>query len=41
MYLEVLGKPLLVLSSEKAATDLLDKRSLTYSDRPSFPIYER
>ena len=41
MYLEVLGKPIVVLSSEVAATDLLDKRSLTYSSRPSFPIFER
>ena len=41
MYLEVLGKPIVVLSSEEAATDLLDKRSANYSDRPSFPIYQR
>ena len=41
MYLEVLGKPLVVLSSEEAASELLDKRGLTYSDRPSFPMYER
>lgn len=41
MYLEVLGKPIVVLSSEQAATDLLDKRSSNYSDRPDFPIYQR
>ncbi|EKM55771.1 uncharacterized protein PHACADRAFT_195823 [Phanerochaete carnosa HHB-10118-sp] len=41
MSLNVLGKPLLILSSEEAAMDLLDKRSLTYSDRPSFPMLER
>ena len=41
MYLEVLGKPMIVLSSEQAASDLLDKRSANYSDRPRFPIHER
>ncbi|KIP01864.1 hypothetical protein PHLGIDRAFT_131056 [Phlebiopsis gigantea 11061_1 CR5-6] len=41
MYLDVLGKPVLILSSEDAATDLLDKRSANYSDRPRFPIYQR
>ena len=41
MYLEALGKPILVLSSEQAASDLLDKRSANYSDRPDFPIFQR
>ena len=41
MYLEVLGKPLVVLSTEEAAIDLLVKRSANYSDRPSFPLFER
>ena len=41
MYLEVLGKPIIVLSSEEAATELLDKRSANYSDRPDFPIFHR
>ncbi|GJE86829.1 cytochrome P450 [Phanerochaete sordida] len=41
MYLEVLRKPLLILSSEEAASDLLDKHGAIYSDRPSFPLAER
>ncbi|EKM55769.1 uncharacterized protein PHACADRAFT_195821 [Phanerochaete carnosa HHB-10118-sp] len=41
MSLNVLGRRLLILSSEEAATDLLDKRGLKYADRPSFPMYER
>lgn len=41
MYLEVLGKPIVVLSSEEAASDLLERRGANYSDRPAFPIYER
>ncbi|EKM55767.1 uncharacterized protein PHACADRAFT_184539 [Phanerochaete carnosa HHB-10118-sp] len=41
MYLEVIGKPIVVLSSEDAASDLLDKRSSIYSDRSSFPLQER
>ncbi|KAI0768403.1 cytochrome P450 [Irpex lacteus] len=35
------GKTIIVLSSEKAASDLLDKRSAIYSDRPRFAYYER
>ena len=41
VYVEVLGQPIVILGSEQAATDLLDKRSGNYSDRPSFPIFER
>ena len=41
MYLNILGKPVVVLSSEEAASQLLDKRSLNYSDRPRFPMFER
>lgn len=41
MYLEVPGKSVLVLSSEKAASDLLDKRGALYSDRPTFALAER
>jgi hypothetical protein len=39
--LNVLGRTIIVLGSEKAASELLDKRSAIYSDRPSFPIFER
>ncbi|KAJ7278231.1 cytochrome P450 [Mycena rebaudengoi] len=40
MYLEVLGRPMIILDTHRAATDLLDKRSLNYSDRPKFTFYE-
>ncbi|KAF8750046.1 cytochrome P450 [Rhizoctonia solani] len=38
VYLEVLGQKILVLNSAEAASDLLDKRSTIYSDRPSIPM---
>ncbi|KAI0062483.1 cytochrome P450 [Artomyces pyxidatus] len=34
MYLTALGQPILVLNSQKAAADLLDRRSALYSNRP-------
>ncbi|KAG6902622.1 hypothetical protein C0995_014228 [Termitomyces sp. Mi166 len=40
MYLEILGRPIIVLNSVEAAVDLLDRRSANYSDRPYFPIFE-
>ncbi|KAG5725417.1 hypothetical protein E4T56_gene4147 [Termitomyces sp. T112] len=40
MYLEMFGRPIVVLNSVEAAIDLLDKRSANYSDRPHFPIFE-
>ena len=30
----------MILSSEQAATDLLEKRSVKYSDRPQLPAVE-
>jgi len=33
-YINVLGQETIILNSHKAAVDLLDKRSATYSDRP-------
>ena len=39
MYLNILGQPMIVLSSEKVARDLADKRSGIYSDRPRFVLY--
>ena len=38
MYLSTLGTPMVVLSSREAISDLLDKRSATYSDRPLAPM---
>ncbi|KAJ6454381.1 cytochrome P450 [Mycena sanguinolenta] len=40
MYLNVLGKSMIVLNTEKVAQDLLSKRSSIYSDRPRFILYE-
>ena len=34
MYMDVAGKPTIILHTYKAATDLLDKRGHIYSDRP-------
>ena len=39
MYLRVLGQPMIVLSSQEAVRDLLDKRSSIYSDRPRFVLF--
>lgn len=40
MCLKVLGKHIIVLSSQIAASDLLDKRSAIYSSRPDFILYK-
>ncbi|KAJ7058076.1 cytochrome P450 [Mycena amicta] len=40
MYLKIPRQSLLILDSIQAATDLLDKRSAIYSDRPPFPLYD-
>lgn len=34
VYVNVLGRSVVILSSFKAVTDLLTKRAATYSDRP-------
>ncbi|KAL4256194.1 cytochrome P450 family protein [Pleurotus pulmonarius] len=39
MHLRVLGRDLIVLNSVEAATELLEKRSALYSDRPNFTVY--
>ena len=38
--LQVPGKTIVVLNSEKSASDLLEKRSAIYSDRPRFSFYD-
>jgi len=38
MYLEALGRPILVVNDLKMAKDLLEKRSGLYSSRPSMPM---
>ncbi|KAL1719330.1 cytochrome P450 [Schizophyllum commune] len=40
IHLNILGQPLVVLNSLRAAVDLLEKRGATYSDRPKFPFFE-
>ncbi|KAJ7263401.1 cytochrome P450 [Mycena rebaudengoi] len=40
MYLEVFGKPMVVLDTHEAAVDLLEKKGSIYSDRPEFPVYD-
>jgi hypothetical protein len=35
IYLSILGQPIYLISSFKTATELLDKRAMIYSDRPS------
>jgi hypothetical protein len=36
VYIHILGQNLVFLNSREAASDLLDKRGLIYSDKPSF-----
>lgn len=40
MHFNILGKSIIVLSSNAATADLLDKRSTIYSSRPDFPVHE-
>lgn len=40
IYLRILGRPVIVLNSAQAATDLLEKRGENYSDRPDIPIFD-
>jgi hypothetical protein len=34
LYLNALGQPVVIINSLKVATELLDRRANTYSDRP-------
>lgn len=40
MLLRVLNRKMIILNSVEAATDLMEKRSWNYSDRPGFPIFK-
>ncbi|KAK1622597.1 putative O-methylsterigmatocystin oxidoreductase [Colletotrichum phormii] len=40
LYFNVLGQPVVVLNSVRAAVDLLDKRGANYCDRPRFVLFE-
>ncbi|KAF7348414.1 O-methylsterigmatocystin oxidoreductase [Mycena sanguinolenta] len=38
VHLQVFGNHILILNSAKAATELLEKRAILYSDRPTIPM---
>ncbi|KAF9501324.1 cytochrome P450, partial [Pleurotus eryngii] len=40
MRVTILGRSTIILGSQQAATDLLEKRSGIYSDRPETPVYD-
>lgn len=40
MRVTILGRSTIILGSQQAATDLLEKRSGIYSDRPDTPVYD-
>ncbi|KAI0179025.1 cytochrome P450 [Hypoxylon sp. FL1284] len=40
VYFNVLGNHMVVLNSQKAANELLDKRGANYQDRPRFVLFE-
>lgn len=40
MQFKLPAQNMIVLSSAKATSDLLDKRGSIYSDRPAFPMLE-
>lgn len=40
MYFNVLGNHMIVLNSQKAANELLDKRGAIYQDRPRFVLFD-
>ncbi|KAI0092639.1 cytochrome P450 [Irpex rosettiformis] len=39
--MNILGKSIIVINSEKAANEIMEKRSAIYSDRPPIPLLER
>lgn len=40
MSLRTMGQTILVVNSATVAKDLLEKRGLTWSDRPVFPLFD-
>ncbi|KAK3191175.1 hypothetical protein K4F52_002761 [Lecanicillium sp. MT-2017a] len=40
LSVRILGQPVIILNSVRAAVDLLDKRGVNYSDRPRFVLFE-
>ncbi|EJD05103.1 cytochrome P450 [Fomitiporia mediterranea MF3/22] len=39
VYLHALGRSIIIIDSVKAARELLEKKSSTFSDRPAFPVF--
>ncbi|KAF9530260.1 cytochrome P450 [Crepidotus variabilis] len=40
IHVDLFGQPIIIINSRKIASELLDKRSAVYSDRPVIPIAE-
>jgi len=40
VYFNVLGNRMIVLNSQKAANEILDKRGAIYQDRPRFVLFD-
>ncbi|KAI0319683.1 cytochrome P450 [Amylostereum chailletii] len=40
MHLNAMGRSIIILNSQKAAADLLDRRAVLYSDRPRTPVFD-
>ncbi|ETW81164.1 cytochrome P450 monooxygenase 6 [Heterobasidion irregulare TC 32-1] len=40
VFVSLVGRPMIILNSFEATTELLDDRSTTYSDRPRFPLID-
>ena len=38
-FLELLGRPVLVINSVEAARDLMEKKGANFSDRPRSPVF--
>ena len=38
MHVSVMGQPIIVLSNSEVISDLLEKKSAVYSDRPVAPM---
>ena len=40
VYVHVLGNPMLIINSAKAARDLFETRGANFSDRPRMPVID-
>lgn len=39
-YITIFGQPMIIINTQKAAIDLLEKRASNYSDRPDFNMIQ-